>query len=105
MIEVSLIGHHKVNGIFVDKKKFIVLKGSEFSQEVKKSCPMGIREIRDNLIKTKKVENGIFVEDVIFTSPSYAASVCVGRTGNGLKCWENVDNVRLGSLLEQYRRK
>lgn len=99
MMEVTLIGKHKVKGIYVDKKLFRILKGSEFVMEVRNSCPMRIREIRDDLIRTRKVVDGYFMEDVEFTSPSYAASVCMGRTGNGMRCWITNNGERLGAVL------
>ena len=69
---------------------FVVLKGSHVASSVTKSCPESICDIRaklrtDNIID----ENWIITTDKIFSSPSTAASVVMGRSANGLTEWRS----------------
>lgn len=77
---------------------FVVLKGSQISKNETKSCPNGIRTRRAQLVTDAKVTDGIFTEDVFFTSSSTAASVVLGASANGKIEWKDID----GKTLKQY---
>ncbi len=67
---------------------FVVLKGSKIAEGVTKSCPNGIKNLREQLKEDGIIdENGVFTENRVFSSPSTAASVVMGRSANGLAEW------------------
>jgi predicted type IV restriction endonuclease len=70
---------------------YIVAKGSEAKKDLSPSCTDTYRNMRRKLIETKiMVENGdilIFEEDAVFTSPSAASNMVLGRNSNGFTEW------------------
>ena len=72
---------------------FVVFKGSEMAANTVPSFPKGFDTLRDELINSESViqEKGKFIlsEDVLFSSPSAAAAVIMGRSANGLLEWKN----------------
>lgn len=75
---------------------FVVMKGSHISPESADSISNKIREIREKA----KISDGILQEDMLFSSPSYAAMFVTGKSENGLKRWKTKDGKTLKSLLE-----
>jgi hypothetical protein len=75
----------------VCEEGFLVLKGSGFSMIESPSCSSSIKKIRDTLLSESKIENGVFTADVIFSSPSTAASCIKGYSVNGRKVWHYPD--------------
>lgn len=69
---------------------FVVLKGSQIADSVTKSCPKAICDLREKLIKNGTIDaNWVFTENRIFSSPSTAAGVVMGRSANGLTEWRS----------------
>jgi Domain of unknown function (DUF4357) len=72
-------------------KGYIVLKGSEAKKELSNSTTETYRSLRRKLLETKiliEEDNKlIFVEDAIFTSPSSASNMVLGRNSNGFTEW------------------
>ena len=67
---------------------FAVLKDSKVADSVTKSCPKAIADLRDKLLKSGVIDNSwTFTEDRVFSSPSTAAGVVMGRSANGLTEW------------------
>ena len=67
---------------------FVVFKGSQVSDSVTKSCPKSICTLRDKLVASGTIDaNWLFTENKIFSSPSTAAGVVMGRSANGLTEW------------------
>ena len=59
-----------------------------------------LKEIRTdtvNIVK-KEIDSLEFTEDYIFTSPSLAAAIVMGRNANGLEEWKLKD----GKTLKEY---
>lgn len=77
---------------------FLVLKGSRIADSVTPSMSQSIAKFRDKLIDSKKIENFQFTEDFIFSSPSYAAAIAMGRNANGLLEGKTKDGKVLKSL-------
>jgi len=79
---------------------FVVFKGSEAASLTVPSFPKGFRSLRDELIENEviKEEQGksMFVSDYLFSSPSAAAAVIMGRSANGLLEWKD----KLGKTLK-----
>lgn len=115
----TLVKKNKKNQIFVCKTNnisygegeytedgFVVLKGSQCRKEfTKASKDSSLEKFRDKLIKNgilkEEGEKYLFEEDYIFSSPSYAASIILGRHANGWTEWKNKNNE---TLDEVYRK-
>jgi len=71
---------------------FVVQKGSHIEKIDSESIPATIKEKRKIAKANAKIdENGILQEDMLFTSPSYAASFVIGGHVNGLTAWTAED--------------
>jgi hypothetical protein len=72
---------------------YIVSKGSEAKKTLANSCTETYRNMRRKLLETKvMIESGdklIFAEDAIFSSPSAASNMILGRNSNGFTEWVN----------------
>lgn len=72
---------------------FVVFKGSELASSTVPSFPRGFDTLREELIKGDTVnesqEKLILSEDYLFSSPSAAAAVIMGRSANGLLEWKS----------------
>lgn len=72
---------------------FAVMKGSIIASSTVQSMSESLKKRRNSLIKKGIVnENFEFTKDYIFTSPSLAASIVMGRSANGLTEWKNNKN-------------
>ena len=74
---------------------FIVFKGSQSSEEFKKVSSQSLRNKWNELRNQKIVDQGVFLKDIIFSSPSTAAAMVLGRNSNGLTQWKNRDGKTL----------
>lgn len=81
---------------------FVVFKGSKAAGTTVPSMTPNFLNLRQKLIDEKAiVENGNnyeFVEDYIFSSPSTAAAMVMGRNANGLTEWK----LKNGKTLKEY---
>ncbi len=71
------------------KNGYVLEKGSQVSENTVKSCIPGVIKKREKLIKDGKIVNWVVVEDIMFKSPSGAASVVCGYGINGWMAWES----------------
>ena len=74
---------------------FVVLKGSHISLTDDDTIPSVIKERRKNAHVN---EQGVLQEDMLFTSPSYAAVFVIGKIANGLTSWKTKNGQTLKSL-------
>lgn len=77
---------------------FVVLKGSHISSADDETAPIVIRERRS---KVKVDSSYILQEDVLLTSPSYAAIFVIGKSANGLISWKTEEGKTLKSLEDE----
>lgn len=72
---------------------FVVLSGSEIANSTVASFPNGFAKLRKLLFDGKQIEQHgeklIFNEDYLFSSPSTAAAIIMGRNANGLLEWKD----------------
>ncbi len=69
---------------------FVVFKNSRIASTTTKSCPKFIVELRANLRDSGVINSDdVFTENKVFSSPSTAAAVVMGRSANGLTEWRN----------------
>lgn len=73
---------------------FVVLQGSHISPIDDDTIPVVIKERR----KKAQLEKGVLQEDILFTSPSYAAMFVIGKSANGLTSWRTADGRDLKSF-------
>lgn len=78
---------------------FLILKGSFAAHEEVSSMPKGFSTQRKQLLSQGILSQGegflLFKEDTIFSSPSTAASIVMGRNANGLIEWKTKDGIKL----------
>ncbi|WP_300433723.1 GIY-YIG nuclease family protein [Christiangramia sp.] len=71
---------------------FVVLKNSEIANTLTNSFPENWKKFRQSLIDdhiiTRVNDKLVFEEDYLFSSPSAAAAVVMGRSANGLTEWK-----------------
>lgn len=76
---------------------FVVLQGSRISKTLTKSCPELTRRNREKYAQ-KIDENNVLLEDILFTSPSAAASFVGGSSLSGNVSWCTADGTKLKDL-------
>lgn len=83
---------------------FVVVAASTAAADEAASCHGYIRELRAALLANGvlKSEGGkyVFTQDYVFTSPSTAAGVVLGRSANGREEWKTKDGTTLKALQE-----
>ncbi len=78
---------------------FVVLSGSRIEPlATKKSIPLKIKNRREN---AKLDENNALLEDMLFTSPSYASAFVIGGYSNGKNAWKTIDGKSLNDLEKE----
>ena len=74
---------------------FVVLAGSHISKEDDNTISKTLKEERKH---APLDANGNLLEDVLFSSPSTAASFVIGKSANGLVYWKDENGNTLKSL-------
>lgn len=67
---------------------FVVLEGSQVEMIDSPAIPTSLKELRKELIKANVIKGGILQEKQLFSSPSYAGSICLRyeyERSNGLE--------------------
>lgn len=64
---------------------FVVLHGSHIATADDDTIPIVLKEQRSKA----SVIDGVLQEDVLFSSPSYAAMFVIGKSANGLTSWKD----------------
>jgi hypothetical protein len=81
---------------------FAVLTGSTIASTTVPSMSMNLAHLRTSLIEKGVIDSCYkFVKDYIFTSPSLAAAVVMGRNANGRTEWKTKDKKSLKSIEEE----
>jgi len=72
---------------------FVVLRDSKIANNTVNSFSESLTAKRDNLIQSNKVQiindEYVVMEDLLFSSPSLAATIVMGRSANGLTEWKD----------------
>ena len=71
---------------------FVVSRGSHISPIDDDTVPAVIKERRK---KAPVDKQGVLQEDMLFSSPSYAAMFVIGKSANGLTSWKTEDGKTL----------
>lgn len=79
---------------------FVVLEGSQVEIMDSPNLPASLKEMRQNLIDSQVIQDGVLKEKQLFSSPSYAATFLLGMQTNGRTDWKNQDGRTLKELEE-----
>ena len=79
---------------------FVVLEGSQVEIMDSPNLPASLKEMRQNLIDSQVIQDGVLKEKQLFSSPSYAAAFLLGMQPNGRTDWKNQDGRTLKELEE-----
>ncbi|MBR2054448.1 MAG: DUF4357 domain-containing protein, partial [Clostridia bacterium] len=80
---------------------FLVLAGSEIATDVTKSISKSLKNLREKLISKGIIKNNMFVSDYVFTSPSLAAAIVMGRNANGRTEWKEISSGKTLKDIEE----
>lgn len=86
----------KAKGI-VDEEGFWVLKGSHIVPDLADYVHPGVKEARKKY--KSLIKKMVLTKDILFHSPSYAASFVLGKNANGRVEWKNSKGTKLGDIL------
>lgn len=78
---------------------FVILKGSKLKDGISKGISKSLINYCERERHSQDIENNVFINDHLVSSPSMAAVVILGRNSNGYTEWKNKDNVSLKQLL------
>ena len=87
------VGKVEADGIRTSEG-FVVLQGSHIAVEDDDTIPTVLKEKRRKV----NVIDGVLQEDVLFSSPSYAAMFVIGKSANGLTSWKDEDGHSLKEI-------
>lgn len=87
------VGKIEANGIRTSEG-FVVLQGSHISPVDDNTISTALKEQR----KKASIESGILKEDVLLSSPSYAAMFVIGKSANGLTSWKTSEGRSLKDI-------
>ncbi|MCC0092871.1 GIY-YIG nuclease family protein [Streptococcus mitis] len=79
---------------------FVVLEGSQVEIKDSPYLPASLKEMRQNLIASRVIQDGVLKEKQLFSSPSYAAAFLLGMQTNGRTDWKDQDGRTLKELEE-----
>lgn len=81
---IKCVGKVEADGVRTSEG-FVVLQGSHIAVEDDDTIPAVLKEQRRKV----SVVDGVLQEDVLFSSPSYAAMFVIGKSANGLTSWKD----------------
>lgn len=80
---------------------FAVCRESKIATSTSPSMPMPLKNLREALLSKGIIdENYSFTRDYIFTSPSYAAGIVMGRSANGRTEWKTASHQSIKDIEE-----
>lgn len=80
---------------------FAVMKGSTIAFSTVQSMSDSLKKLRDSLIKKEIIDKNFKItRDYIFTSPSLAAAIVMGRNANGRTEWKNEEHKSIKDIEE-----
>lgn len=91
---VKNVGKVEADGIQTSEG-FVVSRGSHISPIDDDTVPAVIKERRK---KAPVDKQGVLQEDMLFSSPSYAAMFVIGKSANGLTSWKTEDGKTLKAV-------
>ena len=85
----------------ITKDGFMVLKGSVVADGTTPSLSENLKKFRNKLFEKGIIgQDFVFQNDYVFTSPSLAAVVVMGRNANGRTEWKTIDRQSIKDIEE-----
>jgi hypothetical protein len=105
LIKQELANSSNDEKLYINATRGANAKGKRTSDTVKSYREKGLNKLRDELIENEiivKVEDKlVFKSDYLFSSPSAAAMVIMGRSANGLLEWKDSSGKALRDIEKQ----
>lgn len=81
---------------------FVVIKGSKIAKDTTPSMSKNLLNLRNKLLEKKIINSDfVFCSDYVFTSPSLAAAVVMGRNANGRTEWKTQNHKSIKDIEEE----
>jgi hypothetical protein len=81
---------------------FMVIKGSKIAKDTAPSIANSLVNLRNKMLEKNIInQDFVFATDYMFTSPSLAASIVMGRNANGRTEWKNINNKSIKDIEEE----
>ena len=87
-------------GIITDEG-FVILKGSKIKNEIADSLSPSLVKFVERERNSKDIQNYVFINDHLCSTPSMAAVIILGRNSNGYSEWKNKKGKKLKDLIKQ----
>ena len=99
----SNILYLKNNGVeyargMVTDEGFVILKGSKIKEGISQGISKSLINYCERERNSPSIENGVYINDHLCSSPSMAAVIILGRNSNGYAEWKNKNNVPLKNI-------
>lgn len=75
----------------------VLLQGSSINEAMTNTCPETVKKNRE--LYADKIIDGVLQEDVLFKSPSGAATFVAGAHVNGKTYWQSENGKTIGELI------
>jgi hypothetical protein len=87
---------------FLVSDGFMVIKGSKIAKDTAPSIASSLVNLRNKMLEKNIInQDFVFITDYMFTSPSLAASIVMGRNANGRTEWKNINNRSIKDIEEE----
>lgn len=93
-------GINYAKGLITDEG-FVILKGSKIKPEISEYISKSLINYCNRERSSDDIENGIFINNHLCSSPSMAAVIILGRNSNGYNEWKNKDGKTLREIIER----
>ena len=93
-------GEVLATGYYLQDNRFLVEKGSK----IKEGIAAASKDIEETLLNERKcsdIVDGVYVNDHIYSSPSTASNVILGRHSNGRDEWISSDKRTLNQMIDE----
>lgn len=81
--------------VVLTSEGIVMLKDSQVASSEVPSTPLSVIKKRQDLLDSGVVKDNKFTKDYLFSSPSTAAAVIMGRSANGLIEWKKEDGTTM----------
>ena len=80
---------------------FVVIKGSKIAKDTAPSIANSLMNLRNKMLEKNIInQDFVFVTDYMFTSPSLAAGIVMGRNANGRTEWKTINGKSIKDIEE-----
>lgn len=84
-------------GLLTDEG-FVILKGSKIRDKISTSLSPSLLKYVERERSSKNIQDNVFINDHLCSTPSMAAVIILGRNSNGYTEWKNKEGIQLKFL-------